>query len=205
MNILRSMLASPLPFWKMANRASFATAHRQPAATSKASPVSMKPVHTTNPPVDSDKKPKSDRGPLGTEDTLAALRAAYGSMKGDKAFREDLDFDQDGEIGIGDYSILSAKATQSPKDEFELLREAYGKSKGEEGFNETVDFNKDGEVDIADYALLSQRRAMDRDLAAMKAAYGAFAGDQNFDKNLDLDGDGEIGIGDYSLLSQRYA
>jgi hypothetical protein len=50
------------------------------------------------------------------------------------------DSNQDNEVGIGDYSLLSA---------------SYNKSLGDVGYNAEADLNGDDTVDIGDYALLS--------------------------------------------------
>lgn len=50
------------------------------------------------------------------------------------------DCDDDNEVGIGDYAILS---------------QAYNSSDGDPNWNPAADFNEDSAVDIADYAILS--------------------------------------------------
>ena len=51
------------------------------------------------------------------------------------------DADEDNEVGIGDYAVLSG---------------SYGTSRGDTGFVGNADFNGDDAVDIADYAILSE-------------------------------------------------
>jgi hypothetical protein len=150
-----------------------------------------------------------DTAPLGNDDVLKALRAAFGSTTGDKNFNKDVDFDKDGEITIGDLAIYSKSQAGTAPDELQLLKDAFGTSKGDQKFNEKVDFNHDDQIDIGDYSIFSQRKEresrMAADLAALNKAYGTTSSDKNFNKAYDLDGDGEISIGDYSLLSQKYA
>ncbi|MBX7133367.1 MAG: hypothetical protein K1X67_11900 [Fimbriimonadaceae bacterium] len=206
--------ALPLQFWN--GLAGKGTAPKAVAA--KPIPASGVPTKTPGVSINltpATGKPVRDVGRLGSENTFEALKKAYGSVAGEDGYRKDLDFDQDGEIGIGDYAIFSAnykgpdKAPEKAPDELDLLRAAYNTSTGDKGYDKRVDFNQDGSVDIADYAILSDRRGREaakaREFEAFKAAYGSTDGDKNFDKKWDLDGDGEVGIGDYAIYSAKYA
>ena len=58
------------------------------------------------------------------------------------------DVDEDNEVGIGDYAIISG---------------TYNKCLGDSGYDSAADLNGDDCVDIADYAILSSNYGLDGD------------------------------------------
>lgn len=169
-----------------------------------------KPAPAPSPTPAPTAKPDRSGGPLAADKVMQALRSAFGSVEGDKNWNAEVDFDKDGEITVGDFSLYSESLRKAkPADEFELLRRAFGSVKGEDRYDENLDLDKNGEIDIGDFALLSERKANEdrkaKDLAAFRAAYGATEKDKHWNAAYDLDGNGEIDIGDYSLLSAKYA
>lgn len=166
--------------------------------------VAAKPAQSKSAP------PDRSGGPLANDSVMKALRSAFGSAEGDKNWNADVDFDKDGEITVGDFSLYSESIRKDkPADEFELLRRAFGSTKGDDRYDGDLDLDKNGEIDIADFALLSERRANENrkasDLAAFRAAYGSTATDKHWNAAYDLDKNGEIDIGDFALLSAKYA
>lgn len=175
-------------------------------------PIDAQPAATTKAQETSDAARLAAREPVrGLRQTnMDRFNEAFLSAKGDQNFNAEFDFDNDGEVGSSDLSLLNhiQSLGSAPNLTLEDLQGALFSSKGDKNFNPDADLDGDGEIGSGDLSLFSAGQnsvQSDNQAAILKRFEGAFnttKGDSAFDSSLDLDGDGEVGSGDLSLLSR---
>lgn len=146
------------------------------------------------------------RGPMHRDMGMEAFKKSFGSTKGDVGYRAEFDLDKDGEIGAGDFGILSTvKGMDQPAFTLEEFQKAFGTAKGDEGYDARFDLDSDGEIGPGDFGIYSEKNA-GRSLGSFaiekfKEANYSVKGDKNFNANFDFDADGKINESDLETLS----
>lgn len=85
------------------------------------------------------------------------IQESFGTSKSDEGFDASLDFDQDGEIGAGDFDSFVAITTyRSPYSSLEAITERFGATTGTDQYDSRADLDGDGEIGSNDYDLAVQ-------------------------------------------------
>lgn len=135
---------------------------------------------------------------------LEEFHKAFGAAKGDDNYVAEFDFDQDGEIGPGDFNQLARVAELNKKPSLEQIQKVFGTAQGDEGFDARLDLDGDGEIGPGDFDLLAKSNLKENaNTAFALQRFNRLS--ENMTKDaltaFDFNNDGQVDKGDRNTLN----